>query len=652
MICENCGRKISDEARFCRFCGMSVMDALEKEPPVHPQSSGNVYKTEIPVRPANTPLKSEISSTSKAAGSVAKTSFPLWAKVVFIIIFVGLFVGGGIFVWNILNPNPTNPISISQTNFVMDNRLVECNDVIYYADSNGLWKKEGNSDSKLLKKCSAINLATNGNVIYYGAYNKTKKYSPYDNQQVEVRQYDMYKYDLKTGSNDKITSFIADGEPICAIGDIIYYTDYPNDFDGNMAGISKGLCSYNTSTGKKEYICDGAHLVQSYDGKIFYRTIMTAGGNYGVHQIHCYDTKTGESKTISDDNVMSFKVISDKLYYEIDSNSDTNNLYTKILCYDIASGNTQTLFDKTDEAGSVIAYDDKYAIYSDDSDELYRVDLKTGEENNIPLSAFEGNIPHCAFHDEDKTVFFIGEDGENTKHIYTVDDSSLNAVNSNKSIYCSHWSSIFSVKNNTVFYDESEENNYYITSISYMDLSAADSESTQKNELNTEYYKMFAGEYTFTSGMGFWSTQLKINDDGTFTGEFHDTNMGESGDGYDATLYLSEFSGYLSNAQKINDYTYSFKLSDIQYKNTPNTEEITDPYGNGTKMLVKYSEAYGLNNTKTIYAYTESAPVSKLPKGFLSWVKPLRSEDTKNNSNLSYKCLYAVEPKCGWIGNK
>lgn len=36
MFCENCGRKINDEARFCRFCGMPVMDALEKDPPAKP----------------------------------------------------------------------------------------------------------------------------------------------------------------------------------------------------------------------------------------------------------------------------------------------------------------------------------------------------------------------------------------------------------------------------------------------------------------------------------------------------------------------------------------------------------------------------------------------------------------------------------------
>lgn len=176
-------------------------------------------------------------------------------------------------------------------------------------------------------------------------------------------------------------------------------------------------------------------------------------------------------------------------------------------------------------------------------------------------------------------------------------------------------------------------------------------ESAKKDdETKTEYFKMFAGEYTFTSGAGAWSTQIEIKDDGTFTGKYQDTDAGYRGKGYEATLYLSEFSGKFINPKKINDYKYSFELSELKYKNTPGTEEITDPYGQGVNMLVKYSDAYGLNNnTKTIYAYTESAPISKLPEGLLSWVDILRDEDAKNSSILSYKCLYAVEPKYGWI---
>lgn len=355
-------------------------------------------------------------------------------------------------------------IDTSSNNYVMGDRLVEYDNVVYYTDNEGLWKKEPNSESELLEECSALHLATNGQVIYYGAYNKTEKYTPYDNQQTEIRQYDMYKYDLKSGSNDIVTSFIADGKPICAIGDIVYYTDFKDDFDGNMAGIAEGIRSYNISTGEKDYICDGAFLVDSYDGKIFFRTIMAAGGGYGVHQIHLYNTETGKSEIISKDNVTNFKVISGKLYYVIDNHLDFDNSDNKIsvCCYDISSGKTQVLLEKSDKTGNLQAYDDKFAIYSLDSQKHYRINLETGKEEDISMSAFDGETPNSVFRCNDKTVFFTGN---NTMHIFALNDDSTEPRGEKESIYCS---TIIDVKDNIVFYDESDGNNYYLFSIGYM----------------------------------------------------------------------------------------------------------------------------------------------------------------------------------------
>lgn len=176
-------------------------------------------------------------------------------------------------------------------------------------------------------------------------------------------------------------------------------------------------------------------------------------------------------------------------------------------------------------------------------------------------------------------------------------------------------------------------------------------EEPTTGELSDEaIFSRFTGGYAFTSGVGYWSSHLDLKSDGTFTGDFHDSNMGESGDGYDATEYRSEFSGRFTNPKKINDYTYSFKLAEIKYKNKPGTEEIQEM--GSAKLLVKYSEAYGIaGGTETVYAYTADAPAILLPKEFMSWVKNLRGDD-RNNAKLMHKCLYAVEPQCGWLGQK
>ena len=56
-------------------------------------------------------------------------------------------------------------------------------------------------------------------------------------------------------------------------------------------------------------------------------------------------------------------------------------------------------------------------------------------------------------------------------------------------------------------------------------------------EEEVDVFGLFAGDYAFASGVGGWGTTMTINPDGTFVGQFYDSTMGESGDGYDSTLY-------------------------------------------------------------------------------------------------------------------
>lgn len=180
----------------------------------------------------------------------------------------------------------------------------------------------------------------------------------------------------------------------------------------------------------------------------------------------------------------------------------------------------------------------------------------------------------------------------------------------------------------------------------------ADSEisSSKPVEEKPDVFGLFAGKYIFTSGAGAWGSTIQLNGDGTFTGSYSDSNMGERGDGYDATVYLCNFSGTFSNPQKVNDYTYSFELSDISYENEPGTEEIVEVGSNARQRRV-YTEAYGLDRgTKVINAYTADAPWDELPSGYQSWARLGRiGNDSKE---LGFKGLYATEPQYGWMGSK
>ena len=139
---------------------------------------------------------------------------------------------------------------------------------------------------------------------------------------------------------------------------------------------------------------------------------------------------------------------------------------------------------------------------------------------------------------------------------------------------------------------------------------------------------------------------MDIMPDGTFAGEFNDSDMGVSGEGYDSTMYYSKFSGTCKNPQKIDAYTYSFELDEILYDNTPDTEEIITQ--DSWRNRVVYTDAYGLVQG-LIDAYSASAPINTLPDGLMSWINLFLDDDARSSGILPVNSLFVVEPEYGWI---
>lgn len=135
------------------------------------------------------------------------------------------------------------------------------------------------------------------------------------------------------------------------------------------------------------------------------------------------------------------------------------------------------------------------------------------------------------------------------------------------------------------------------------------------------YADLQGQEFCFSSGAGAWETMLGIMPDGSFSGAFHDADMGDDGtDHPNGTIYSSTFSGKFSAPVKIDDYTYAAKLEHISYQKTPGTKEILDG------VLYSYTEVYGLEKSDRILFYLPGKPVSALPEGYSSWVQPVLSE--------------------------
>ncbi len=122
----------------------------------------------------------------------------------------------------------------------------------------------------------------------------------------------------------------------------------------------------------------------------------------------------------------------------------------------------------------------------------------------------------------------------------------------------------------------------------------------------------------FSSGAGAWESHITLKNDGSFTGGYHDMNAGESGEGYESTVYESSFNGRFTNIKQISDYAYSMTLESVETENEPETEKIED--WDGVKVRKVYSYAMGIDNGEEFIFYLPEAPTTELDDEFLSWL--------------------------------
>ena len=82
-------------------------------------------------------------------------------------------------------------------------------------------------------------------------------------------------------------------------------------------------------------------------------------------------------------------------------------------------------------------------------------------------------------------------------------------------------------------------------------------------------------EFYFASGA--WRTIMHVGEDGSFWGQFSDSEMGSIVDGYpNGTYYVSDFEGKFGKPVMVNDYTYSMEIEEIHYQKEVGAEEIID----------------------------------------------------------------------------
>ena len=135
-------------------------------------------------------------------------------------------------------------------------------------------------------------------------------------------------------------------------------------------------------------------------------------------------------------------------------------------------------------------------------------------------------------------------------------------------------------------------------------------------------FETLAGlEWCFSSGVGGWSTDMRMQADGSFTGEFHDSEMGETGDGYPyGTIYGCSFNGQMAVVGQVDENTWKLRVERLEMDEGQVPEAIEE----GIRFVT--AEPYGLSEGDEMLLYRPGTPVGVLSEEMRLWAHVLDRE--------------------------
>ena len=147
--------------------------------------------------------------------------------------------------------------------------------------------------------------------------------------------------------------------------------------------------------------------------------------------------------------------------------------------------------------------------------------------------------------------------------------------------------------------------------------------------------------FEFASGAGAWSTELVMGEGGSFTGSFHDSEMGETGEGYpDGTVYGCSFHGMLADPVMLDETTWTVRIL-VE----PDEGQVPEAVEDGIRFVT--SAPYGVEKAQTVTVYLPGTPVNSLPEGFIFWSH--LEEIAPDAETLPYYAIWSEEDEAGFI---
>ena len=161
--------------------------------------------------------------------------------------------------------------------------------------------------------------------------------------------------------------------------------------------------------------------------------------------------------------------------------------------------------------------------------------------------------------------------------------------------------------------------------------------------------KEAAGEYYFASGAGGWSTDLTVHEDGTFEATYHDSDLGDSGDGYDSTMYIGTCSGKFKIESNVNEGIYEMSIEITEHSKTDTEEFKTENYGDEDYIVrYVYSDVYGIDDSRVFWLILEGTPTDMLPEDYISWISSPHAWGNDIPEKLPFNGIYNIEGSYGF----
>lgn len=132
------------------------------------------------------------------------------------------------------------------------------------------------------------------------------------------------------------------------------------------------------------------------------------------------------------------------------------------------------------------------------------------------------------------------------------------------------------------------------------------------------FWRQVQGKYIFSVGAGAWSTIMTVNADGTFSADYHDSDLGVTGDGYpNGSRSIASGTGKFNYSKRNDDGSFNMTCDQKAFHQNGTVGDVTIKDGVRVETV---DGIYGLTPCGTFTVYPTGYATSALSNDVKSWM--------------------------------